>query len=219
MLLLRSCLASLLLLSDPLARVSQSWGVGDLGFPHLFAGNDTCPAGGTCGKQEDEGDVRGVPSRPDRESQPKWWPLSFEWLLKLSLKLISDAASTSLHYCGTLCASIGLAARWSYWLAVSTVALFLLQLFVWTCNWVLIPLFRHAVVFWRYLRGQGQWYELAQIHGVRVFRPKWFGPLGREDWTAAFVQQEVRGRGEGREPYDLLVTDGTAIARLRHGTL
>eukprot|EP00438_Fugacium_kawagutii_P005702 Skav227832 [mRNA] locus=scaffold948:391182:404479:+ [translate_table: standard] len=70
-----------------------------------------------------------------------------------------------------------------------------------------------------YIRGQGQWYELAQIHGVRVFRPKWIGPQGRDDWTAAYVQQEVRGRGEGREPYDLLVTDGTAIARLRHGTL
>eukprot|EP00435_Cladocopium_sp_Y103_P039209 s1779_g10.t1 len=168
---------------------------------------------------KEEGDVRGVPSRPDKDSQPRWWPISFEWLIKLSLRMISDAASTSLHYCGTLCASIGLAARWSYWLAVATVALFLLQLFVWTCNWVLIPLFRHLVVFWRYLRGQGQWYELAQIHGVRVFRPKWYGPQGREEWTAAFVQQEVRGRGEGREPYDLLVTDGTAIARLRHGTL
>ncbi|CAK9112077.1 Uncharacterized protein SCF082_LOCUS51975, partial [Durusdinium trenchii] len=128
--------------------------------------------------------------------------------------MISDAASTSLHYCGTLCASIGLAARWTYWLAVATVALFMLQLLVWTCNWVLIPLFRHWVAFWRYLRGQGQWYELAQIHGVRVFRPKWFGPQGREDWTAAYVQQEVRGRGDGREPFDLLVTDGTAIARL-----
>ena len=29
----------------------------------------------------------------------------------------------------------------------------------------------------------------------------------------------MRGRGENREPLDLLVTDGVAIARLRHGTL
>ncbi|CAK9031817.1 unnamed protein product [Durusdinium trenchii] len=219
MMVLRYVLASLLLLSDPLVRLSQSWGVGDLSFPSFFAGNDTCPAGETCEKTEGEGGVRGVPPRPDEKPQPNGWPLSVEWLIRMSLRMISDAASTSLHYCGTLCASIGLAARWTYWLAVATVALFMLQLLVWTCNWVLIPLFRHWVAFWRYLRGQGQWYELAQIHGVRVFRPKWFGPQGREDWTAAYVQQEVRGRGDGREPFDLLVTDGTAIARLRHGTL
>ena len=216
---LRPLLVSVLLLSDPLVKVSRSWGVGDLGFPSLFASNETCPAEGSCDTKEEDGEVRGVPPRPDGTPKTNWWPLTFEWLSKLSVRLITDAASTSLHYCGTLCASIGLAAKWSYWLAVATVALFLLQLLVWTCNWVLIPLFRHGVAFWRYLRGQGQWYELAQIHGVRVFRPKWIGPQGREDWNATYVQQEVRGRGEGREPLDLLVTDGTAIARLRHGTL
>ena len=57
------------------------------------------------------------------------------------------------------------------------------------------------------------------MHGVRVFRPKWVGPRGREEWSAGYIQQEVRGRGEGREPHDLVVTDGAAIARLRHGTL
>eukprot|EP00438_Fugacium_kawagutii_P005224 Skav210772 [mRNA] locus=scaffold3765:47814:54705:+ [translate_table: standard] len=217
---LRPLLATLLLLCDPLTRVSRSWGVGDLGIPNLFAGNDTCPAGGSCEKGEPEqGGVRGVPPRPDATPKTNWWPWSFEWLIKISLKMISDAATTSLHYCGTLCASIGLAARWSYWLAVAMVALFLVQLLVWTCNWVLIPLGRHSLAFWRYLRGDGHWYELAQIHGVRVFRPKWIGPQGREDWSAGYVQTEVRGRGDGREPFDLLVTDGTAIARLRHGTL
>lgn len=199
--MMKTFLASLLLLGDPLVRLSQSWGISDLSFPNLFVENGTCRAGEACDKKGEEGDVRGVPSRPDEESQPSGWPFSFEWLIKLSLRLISDAASTSLHYCGTLCASIGLAARWSYWLAVAAVALLLLQLLVWTCNWVLVPLFRHGIAFWRYLRGQGQWHELAQIHGVRVFRPKWYGPQGREDWSAAFVQQEVRGRGEGREPY------------------
>eukprot|EP00438_Fugacium_kawagutii_P005313 Skav210287 [mRNA] locus=scaffold475:3020:13981:- [translate_table: standard] len=217
---LRPLLASVLLLCDPLSRLSQSWGIGDLGFPYPFAGNGTCPAGGPCEeKTEEEGNIRGVPPRPDGNPNTSKWPVSFEWLIKLSLRMISDAASTSLHYCGTLCASIGLAARWSYWLAVATVALFMLQLFVWTCNWVLIPLGRHGFAFWRYLCGHGQWYELAQIHGMRVFRPKWIGPRGREDWSAGYVQQDVRGRGDGREPYDLLVTDGVAIARLRHGTL
>lgn len=88
-----------------------------------------------------------MPSRPKPEPQQGWkWPLTFSWLLKISLRLISDAASSNLEYCGTLCASIGLAARWSYW-------------------------------------------------------PKWVGPRGREEWIAVFVQQEVRGRGEGRDPW------------------
>ena len=115
---------------------------------------------------------------------------------------------------------IGLAAKWSYWLATAVVAIFILQLLVWTFNWVLMPTYRHLQALWRYLRGHGQWYEVAHMHGVRIFRPKWVGPRGREEWTSGYVQQEVRGRGEGREPLDLLVTDGTAmIARLRHGTL
>ena len=33
------------------------------------------------------------------------------------------------------------------------------------------------------------------------------------------MQQEVRGRGDNRDPHDLLITDGTAIARMRHGAL
>ena len=218
---IRVALASILLLCDPLARVSESWGIGDLGIPFLQRGNDTCPVGNTCSAKEgkDEG-IRGVPSRPDPEPQQGWkWPWNFTWLIKISLRLISDAASSSLEYCGTLCASIGLAARWSYWLATAVVAIFLLQLLVWTCNWILVPIYRHTIAVWKYLRGYGQWYEVAQLQGVRVFRPKWVGPRGREEWTSAFVQQEVRGRGDGREPVDLLVTDGTAVARLRHGTL
>ena len=41
----------------------------------------------------------------------------------------------------------------------------------------------------------------------------------QEEWTSAYVQNEVRGRGDNREPHDLLVTDGIAIPRLRRGTL
>lgn len=209
-------LGALLLLGDPVARVSRSWGIGELEIPSFFR-NGSETAGDTCDEGEER--TRGAPSRPGSDSQPSGWPFNFDWLIRMSMRLISTAAMTSLHYCGTLCASIGLAARWSYWLAVGSVALFILQLLVWTCNWVVVPLIRHLVALWNYLRGHGQWYELAQIHGVRVFRPAWYGPQGREDWTAIYVQQEVRKRGESREPVDLLVTDGTAIARLRHGTL
>eukprot|EP00438_Fugacium_kawagutii_P016374 Skav203835 [mRNA] locus=scaffold4932:42892:55316:- [translate_table: standard] len=219
---LRSVLATLLVICDPLVR-SHSWGIGSLGIPFFEGANETCPAGESCEKgKATERETRGVPSRPESDPQQNsWWrwPWGFSWLVKISLKILSDAAHTSMHYCGTLCASIGLAAKWSYWLATASVALFMVQLLVWTCNWILIPLGRHSLAFWRYLRGHGQWYELAQIHGVRVFRPKWVGPRGREEWTSGYVQQEVRARGEGREPVDLLVTDGTAIARLRHGTL
>ena len=216
---MRSLLATLLLTCDPVVRVSQSWGITGLSFPAFFASNGTCTSGESCASEGEEDQARGVPSRPGEESPPRGWPFAFDWLIKIGVRLITTAASTSLHYCGTLCASIGLAAKWSYWLAVASVALFILQLFVWTCNWVLIPLGKHSMAFWRYLRGHGQWYELAHLHGVRLYRPKWVGPQGREEWTAAFIQQEVRGRGDGREPFDLLVTDGTAIARLRHGTL
>ena len=58
-----------------------------------------------------------------------------------------------------------------------------------------------------------------RCRGISVFRPKWVGPKGQSAWSAEFVQQEVRGRGENRDPFDLLVTDGVAITRLRHGTL
>lgn len=226
MLVPRSVLAILLLACDPVARISQSWGMGNLGIPYFTnSSSDACAAGEDCkAGSTPTGETRGAPLRPGSKPQqgPKeegWWPGRFAWLIHLSFQLLSDAAYVSLNYCGTLCASIGLAARWSYWLATAVVAVFLLQLLVWTCNWIVIPVYRHSVAFGRYLTGHGQWYELAQIHGVRVFRPKWVGPRGREEWTSGFAQQEVRGRGEGREPVDLLVTDGTAIARLRHGTL
>ena len=219
---LRSVLALLLLGCDPLTRVSQSWGVGNLGIP-LFTNrsSEECAANGGCDEGKTErGGTRGGPPRPGSDPQQGWqWPVGFAWLIRISLKMIAGAANVSLHYCGTLCASIGLAAKWSYWLATGLVLIFLLQLLVWTCNWILIPGYRHGVALWKYVRGHGQWYEVAQIHGVRVFRPKWVGPRGREEWTSGYVQQEVRGRCENREPVDLLVTDGTAIARLRHGTL
>lgn len=46
-----------------------------------------------------------------------------------------------------------------------------------------------------------------------------YGPKGSLDWSSEYVQQEVRGRGDNRDPHDLLITDGTAIARMRHGAL
>ena len=60
---------------------------------------------------------------------------------------------------------------------------------------------------------------MAHLHGISVYRPRWTGPKGQDAWTAEYVQQGVRGRGHNREPHDLLITDGVAIARLRHGTL
>ena len=107
MMMLRTFLASLLLLGDPLVRVSQSWGVGDLEIPNLFFRNDSCAVGDDCERKGGEEKVRGVPSRPDSEAPPRGWPISFDWLIRMSLRFIANAASTSLHYCGTLCASIG----------------------------------------------------------------------------------------------------------------
>ena len=122
-------------------------------------------------------------------------------------------------YCGTLCASLGLAARWSYWLATGIVAVFLLQLVVWTYTWVVYPTVVHSRALWRYCRGQAPWCEVSQLLGDRPFRPNWKGPGANSPWTTQYIQTEVRGRGSNRLPYDLLVSDGTAVARLRHGTV
>ena len=127
----RSVLLLVLCTCDNLLKVANSWGVGSLGSPP----ERSCPAGEKCPAGESEGEgFRGAPSRPEPETRQKgWeWPVSFEWLFRISLKLITDAAHSSLHYCGTLCASIGLAAKWSYWLATAVVAIFILQLLVWT---------------------------------------------------------------------------------------
>ena len=223
MLFIRNLLGTLLIACDPVLRLTETWGLRSLGAPFYEEGENTCPSEGGCPSDQTSGvgGNRGAPPRPDPKTQQEGarWPWSFSWFVKLSLKLIHNAAQTSLLYCGTLCASIGLAAKWAYWLATGTVALFLLQLLVWSFTWIFIPGYRHLSALWKYLRGHDPWHEVAYVYGVHIFRPRWVGPRGREEWTSGYVQQEVRGRGEGREPLDLLVTDGTAIARLRHGTL
>ena len=209
---------------DSVFRVAESWGLG----LKSSSTEGVCPAGDKAcptAKGTAEG-TRGASSRPgpppDVEKstqQSDWVPFYFAWFLSFTLGWLNSAARVSMYYCGTLCASIGLAARWGYWLATAVVVLFLIQLSVWTCNWVVFPLWRHATALWRYLRGRGGWYEVVNLHGIRVFRPKWIGPRGSEEWTSAYVQTDVRGRGDNRDPHDLLVTDGVAVARLRHGTL
>ena len=122
-------------------------------------------------------------------------------------------------YCGPLCSSIGFAARWMYWLLVGIVGVFLIQLGIWTYTWVIFPILVHIRALFRYFRGEAPWSEVSRLLGERPFRPNWKGPCAGEPWTVAYVQTEVRGRGANRLPFDLLVTDGTAIARLRHGTI
>lgn len=102
---------------------------------------------------------------------------------------------------------------------VGVVAVFLLQLGVWTVTWILLPLAQHSYALVQYLRGRAPWHEVASLHGLSTFRPSWVGPRAGVEWTSGYIQQDVRGRGEAREPHDLLVTDGLAVARLRHGTL
>lgn len=125
-----------------------------------------------------------------------WWAEKFvqvdvSWIAQWSSRLLVDAARASLEACGTPSRRLQLGS---------------------SCfSWVVCPVAKHALALWRYVRGQGQWHEVAQL--------QWVGPAGREEWSAAYVQQEVRGRGEPREPHDLLVTDGVAVARIRHGTL
>ena len=204
-------------------------------FPDLQLGNghaghcredDTSPHGNvsrsddsnsTNGSESDWEDSwdRGENTRPDPEHSAAW----LVWFLRVSWGSIWKLAENGIMWCGTLCASVSIAAKWSYWLLVAVVLVFCLQLLLWTISWVILPCMRHLIALYRYLMGRGAWHEVVNLHGVSTFRPRWYGPKGQHEWTAEYIQQQVRGRGESREPHDLLVTDGVAIARIRHGTL
>ena len=149
-----------------------------------------------------------------REDEP-----SPPWVLRVALKFLLMFVKGGIEYCGTLCVTIGLAARWVYWLMVSIVVVALVQLAYWTYVWVIRPLGRFAVVLVQYLVGRAPWDEVLTHHGRTPFRLVWYGPTGQVAWTAQYVQDKVRGRGTGQAPFDLLVTDGTALARLRHSTV
>lgn len=132
---------------------------------------------------------------PDKPESP-WW-------VQVWLSMLFQAAENGLYYCGTLCASIGLAARWSYWLVTGTVVVFLVQLAAWTFTWVIHPMLTHSRALWRYCRGTGTWNDVACLQGRKPFLPTWKGPHTGRPWTAQYVQKEVRGRGAGQKPYDL----------------
>ena len=191
--------------------VAESWS--------LFgpSNESTCGINATC----DEEGARGVFSRPgflDRFAQ-KVSTGEWGWMMKFAWNLFGQIFLQGIVWCGTLCDFVGVAASWSYWLMVGVVAVFILQLGVWTVTWILLPVAQHSYALVQYLRGRAPWHEVASLHGLSTFRPSWVGPRAGTEWTSAYIQQDVRGRGEAREPHDLLVTDGLAVARLRHGTL
>ena len=128
---MRSVLLSLLFICDPLLKLTESWGLTNLLQLRAGAPPEVCEAGQQCesdASTEESDRFRGV---EEESQQDQDWMLKAKW------------------YRGTLCASIGLAARW---VATATVAIFILQLLVWTCNWVLVPtyrggLFKRSIVF------------------------------------------------------------------------
>ncbi|CAE7248885.1 unnamed protein product [Symbiodinium sp. CCMP2592] len=150
-------------------------------------------------------------SREDDPSPP--------WFLRVAMKFLLMFVKGGIEYCGILCVSIGLAAKWVYWLMAGMVLVALAQLAYWTYVWVLRPLTRFAYVLAQYLVGRAPWDEVLTHHGRTPFRLVWYGPTGQVAWTAQYIQDKVRGRGTCQAPFDLLVTDGTALARLRHGTI
>ncbi|CAE7256170.1 RE2 [Symbiodinium natans] len=104
-------------------------------------------------QQEKKTNTEGDSHRP--------WLFSAFW--KLAKPIVDRLGSLGLLYCGTLCTSIGLAAKWAYWLLVGIVGVFLLQLAVWTYTWVVYPTVVHS------------------------------RPATDVAWTANYVQSEVRG--------------------------
>ena len=163
-------------------------------------------------------------SHQDSRTTSTFWEGTYQyvsqsWWVRICVKLFLQVWDNGVHYCGTLCASIGLAAKWSYWLLTGIVSVFLLQLLVWTYTWVLYPVWVHSRALWNYSRGHGTWSDVTRLQGQRPYLPAWKGPSTGEAWTAQYVQREVRGRGANQKPFDLLIADGVAVARLRHGTI
>ena len=101
-----------------------------------------------------------------------------------------------LTWCGTLCASIGLAARWTYWLATATIILGTLQLTYWSFVWVIRPILVVVYALTRYVLGHGSWEAVLRGSGELPYEVKWVGPRGQQPWAVNYVQDQVRGRGE-----------------------
>ncbi|CAK9011227.1 Uncharacterized protein SCF082_LOCUS11010, partial [Durusdinium trenchii] len=184
-----------LCICEPIVRLTDSWSIGLLGTSPK--GEDTCKAEQGCEAGSPPGGVqggRGAFSRPAGPGegakpgkQPWWIPFDFSWVVGISWRLIQDVAHTSLEYCGTLCASIGLAARWSYWLVTAAVIVFLVQLSVWTFKWVVFPLCKYCLAVWRASRV----YAAAEDAGAARSAPG-----GRPvDGTAAKEREEPMAGG------------------------
>ena len=153
---------------------------------------------------------RGGTSRPVPEGSKddghgtSWWSVAFEraygylgadWWLSMGIKMLLRVAEDGISYCGTLCASIGLAAKWSYWLLTGVVLVFLLQLMVWTYTWVIHPAVIHSRALWRYCQGTGTWSDVTRLQGLRPFIPTWKGPgTGRPG-----QHNTSSGKSEGEE--------------------
>jgi hypothetical protein len=89
----------------------------------------------------------------------------------------------------------------------------------WTFLWVIRPMVRLAVDLVLYLWGGATWATVREAQGSATTHGACVGPKGQEPWSVEYVKNRVRGRSEQRQPLDLLVTDGSYVARLRHGAL
>ncbi|CAE7766394.1 rnf213a [Symbiodinium sp. CCMP2592] len=131
---------------------------------------------------------------------------------KLKMPIIDAGTSGSWpEYCGRY--------GWTYWLATITILLGMLQLTYWTYAWVVRPIIVVIGALLQYVAGRGTWEAVLRGHGENPYHVRWTGPQGEHPWSVTYVQDQVRGRGEQQLPYDLLVTDGVAVARLRHGAV
>ncbi|CAE8587712.1 unnamed protein product [Polarella glacialis] len=158
---------------------------------------------------------RGTP-KPPPEPKPKepFWFFGVTWSGVLTI-----VAEFGVYYCGTLCTTLGFAVKWVYWLLFGIAMIGFMQLTRLSYVWVMRPAVLLLWSFYRYMAGYGTWSAVRQAQGNNIFKPNWVGPITAIPWTSQYVQADVRGRGQGQKPHDLLVTDGTAVARLRHGTI
>ena len=78
-------------------------------------------------------------------------------------------------------------------------------------------LWRVLKALYQYARGDADAHRVQQVLGDTGPAPVWVGPAAPTPFSAAFVQESVRGRGKGRAPNDLLVDMGGTVARLERG--
>ena len=114
---------------------------------------------------------------------------------------------------------VSLILRWGYW-ALVFAAFWISLLIIWhLAAFLVIPFFIIVKEIYWFMCGDNTWAEVKAARGIPVNRVSWVGPDHRQQWDAQYITQKVRGRGAvDRKPFDLLLSAGRDVARIRQET-